>query len=106
MSLYHKFSLFRFQPLHLASQYGETVSELVLISLEAQGKEAQTELEEFVVVCSVKHRILDVTHQVLKERPNHDVNDLANLYVNAVFQVGSGMELFEFDTTGNVFLSA
>jgi hypothetical protein len=55
-----------------------------------------------MVVCAVKYRVLDVAHQVLKERTDHDLDNVAHLDVYSVLQVCFGMELLEFDAACDV----
>jgi len=58
------------------------VPELVLVCLEAESEEAQTKLEELVVVGPIEDRVLHVAHEILEERPDHHVDDLADLKVD------------------------
>ena len=55
MSVDVELGLFLVQPLHLGPQNGVDVSKLVLVGLEAQGEEGQTELEELMVVCALEN---------------------------------------------------
>lgn len=91
--------------LHLAPQYGVAVPKLVLVRLETHGEEAETELKKLVVVSAIEHWVLDVADQVLKERADDNVDDLANLDVHALLQVGLLVELLKLNCARDVFLS-
>ena len=58
--------------------------ELVLVGHEAPGEETERILEESVIVFSFEHRGFDIADEVLEERSDYDVDDLANLQVNRV----------------------
>ena len=93
------------ESLHLGSQNGVDIAELILVRLETQCEEREAELEEFVVFGSVKDGWLYVTDQVLEEGTDHDVDDLADFDVHIWLQRCPLVELLEVYAAGDVLLS-
>ena len=59
-----------------------------------------------MVVFSFKHRWLHITDQVLEERSDHNVDDLANLKIDGICKSCARMESLEILTAGNILLSS
>jgi len=91
--------------LHFCLENGVDVFELILVGAEPQREEAQTELEELVVVFAVKHGVLHIAHEVLEETSDYDVDDLANLEIHCRFQRRPHVELLELHATRDILLS-
>ena len=98
--------LFLLESLHLGPQNGVDITELVLVRLEAQCEEREAEFEELVVLSSVKYGRLHVANQVLEERTNNDVDDLADLDVDVGLQSCPFVELLEVHAARDVLLSS
>ncbi len=59
-----------------------------------------------MVVLSFKHRWLHIADQVLEERSDHNVDDLANLKIDGICKGCARMERLEILTAGNILLSS
>ena len=79
-------------------------SELVSLHFESLSKEAQTVLEELLIVLLLVHTLLHIADQVLKEGPDHYVNDLNNLLLNQWLNTCILVERLELLATSNIFL--
>lgn len=78
--------------------------EVVVVRLEPHLEKFQTLHEEIMVVVSLKHRIVNIAHQVLEERTDNNIHNLTNFQVNIFSKCSCGMVLFKFLTTCYVLL--
>lgn len=57
-----------------------------------------------MVVLAIEDRRLDIAHQVLEERADHDVGNLADLEIDSHGKSSARMECFEVHAAGDVLL--
>ena len=95
---------FLVQVLHFCLENRYNILELVLVADEAASKEGKRVLEELVVVLLVEDGWLYVADEVLEERTDHYVDDLADLEVDCRSQSGPRMEHLEVLAARDVLL--
>ena len=96
--------VFLVEALHFRLENGDHAAELILVAHEAAGEVAQRVLEERLVVRLVEHARLHVAHQILEERADHHVHNLADFEVDLRRNGRPGVEHLEVLAARDVLL--
>ena len=81
------------------------VLKVVSVGLKPHFEELKAHLEELMVVAAFENGVVNIAHQVLEERANHHVQNLAYLQIYILGKGGRSVVLLELHATGDVLLS-
>ena len=92
------------EALHFGLENGDNAAELILVAHEAASEVAQRVLEEGLVVRLVEHARLYIADQILEERADHHVHNLADFEVDLRGYGRPGVEHLEILAARDVLL--